>query len=96
VQLQDVDVVGAQPAKAVLEATPDSAYREVELIRSVLSSLGADDDLVAPPGQHLAESFLGQPCAVGGAAIEEVDTGVQRSIRRLQRSIIVAGAVHIT
>jgi hypothetical protein len=64
VQLQDFDVVGAQPAKAVLEAAPDSVCREVELIRSVPTGLGADDDLVTPPAQHLAESFLGLPLAV--------------------------------
>jgi hypothetical protein len=51
---------------------------------------------VTPPAQHLAESFLGQPLAVGGAAIEEIDTGIQRSMRRLQRSILVAGAKHVT
>jgi hypothetical protein len=89
VQLQDIDVVGAQPAKALLEAPPNSVRREVELIRSVLAGLSADDDLLTPPAQHLAESPLSQPLAVGGAAIEEIDTGIHRSIHRLQRSIIV-------
>ena len=44
VQLQDVDVIGAEQAKALLEAAPNSIRGEVELFRSIPTGLGADND----------------------------------------------------
>ena len=95
-QLQDVDVIGAQQPEALLKAAPDSLRGEVELPWTVLTGFGADDDLVAASAQHFPQSPLGQPRAIGRAAVEEVDPGVQSSVRRLQRSVLVVDAEHVT
>ena len=82
VDLVEVDVVGAQPAQAVLALGHDPAPR-VALRVGVLAHgavhLGGQDDLVPLDlGQRLADDLLGLAERVDVGGVDEVDPRVER------------------
>ena len=82
VDLVEVDVIGFQPAQALLAGVDDEIAVEllgalpVTVTRGrvvdVVTELGGDDDVVAPVAQDLGENLLAVAVAVGVGGIEEI------------------------
>ena len=92
----EVDVVGAQPAQAVLDLLDDVAARQPGgRVEATFTGLGRDHHVVAPTGERAAEDLLGG-FAFGGwrrarsvegrrrsvdvGGVEEVDAEIERRV----------------
>src|SRR5687767_10023825 len=87
----DVDVIGLQPAEALLDFDADRAGAQVALDRVPVPrepiaslvvappqpALGRDDDLVAPSADRLADQFFAMTEAVDGRGIDDVDPAIE-------------------
>jgi hypothetical protein len=80
VHLVEVDVVGAQPAEAVLDG-PDDPPAGVALLVGVLAhgpvELGGEHYVVAPTGEGLPDDLLGLTGRVDVRGVDEVDAGIE-------------------
>jgi hypothetical protein len=84
VDLVEVDPVGAQPPKAILDLLDDPATRVSELVGIVAHrpvDLGCQHDVVAlAAGQRLANDLFGPTTRVDISGVDEVDSRVQRPV----------------
>jgi len=81
VQLVEVDVVGPQPPKRVLDGGDDPAPRGPLVVRALpdrAAELGGEHDVVPAALQRLADHLLGVAVGVGG--VDDVDARVDRLV----------------
>ena len=83
VQLEDVDVVRAQPPKAGLNGANQMKSGRAHIIgpfAAAKAGLRGDEHPVAAPGDGFAENFFGQSTRVDVRAVEHVETGVETDV----------------
>ncbi len=85
-QLPEVEVIGLQQTKALLE----QAQRAVPC---AVVRLGGQEHLVTPGRHDLADVGLRDPTAVGGGRIDVVHAEVERSIDDGDRFVVSAGSL---
>ena len=94
VQQQEVEVVGAQPARLrSVEATIAAAEKSGGLVPGLVAGLGRQHDLVADAAQRLADQLLAMAVAVGRRRVEEGDSAVMRAGEGRERRAVVGIAV---
>ena len=92
----EVDVVGVQPAQAVLDLLDDvSARQPGGRVEATFSALGRDHHVLASTGERAAEDLLGgftfgrrrharpvegRRCSVDVGGVEEVDAEIERRV----------------
>ena len=84
VDLVEIDVIGAEPAQAVVDGVQDVLARQAALVRVVahrVEDLGGDDDAVARGEvlQRAPSDFFAHADGVHVGGVEEVDAGFQRA-----------------
>jgi hypothetical protein len=83
VQLEEIDIVGAEPAQAALDRTQQMVTRGADIVRPLAGAegrLGRDDDAVAAAGDGLAQDLLGQAVGVDVGAVEHGEAGLEADI----------------
>ena len=83
VHLVQVDVVGLQPAQAVLDLADDPAARvaaHVGILAHLAVRLGGQHHVVPAAAQGLADDLLRLPRRVHVRGVDEVDAAVQRGV----------------
>ena len=100
VGLVEVDVVGVEPAQAVLDLPHDPAAGRPAVVRVLAHrrhELGGQHDLVAPALERLADDLLRLAAGVHVGGVDEVDAAVERGVDDLDAVVVVAvapGAEH--
>ena len=104
VYLVEVDPVGFQTFERALDLFDDPAPRVAGFIwippaplahRAV--ELGREHDIVAAPGERLADDLLGLALRVDVGGVHEVDSGVERRVDDPDRVVVIGvapGAEH--
>ena len=96
VDLVQVDVVGAEPAQAVVALGDDPAPRVplgVGVLPHLPVHLGGEHDLVPlGPGQGLAHDLLGLAERVDVGGVDEIDPGVERGMDDPDGFVVIRGA----
>ena len=89
VRLEQVDVIGAQPAQTGLEVAADRLRAQVHVVVAVVAAqraaLREDVDVVAAAADRLADELLGAAPAVEGSRVDPVDAHVERRADRCDR-----------
>ncbi|MCY1508739.1 hypothetical protein D9M68_430590 [compost metagenome] len=94
-QLQEVDVIGAEPLEGVVDAFDQARSRRAGIIRPVAHrqrDLGRNQHGIAPSLDRGAEHALGGAVRVDVGRVEEVDAGFQRNVDQSSRFGCVAVA----
>ena len=100
VGLVEVDVVGVEPAQAVLHLAHDPAAGRPAVVRVLAHrrhELGGQHHLVAPALQRLADDLLRLAAGVHVGGVDEVDAAVEGGVDDLDAVVVVAvapGAEH--
>ncbi|MNM76661.1 hypothetical protein D3C81_884910 [compost metagenome] len=79
VQVEDVHIVGSQPAQAVFHLAQDPRARIVRLVRTAahrVAELGGEHPVVAVGNQQAAHHLLGAALAVDIGGVDEIDAVV--------------------
>ena len=95
VGLVQVDVVGVQPAQAVLDLLHDPPPRRTPLVGVVAHGrheLGGQHHAVAPPLERLADDLLGLARRVHVGRVNEVDARIEGGVDDADAVVVVAVA----
>jgi hypothetical protein len=90
--LVEVDPVGLEPPQGVLDLADDPAPRVAELVGVVAHRavhLGREHDVVAAPGERLADDLLRLAARVDVGGVDEVDPGVEGAVDDLDALVVV-------
>ncbi len=83
VQLEEVDVIGAEPAQGRLDRMGQVMAGRADFVRSFAGLEGClrgDEDSVASALDGLAEDFLRQPARIDIGGIEHVEPGLETDV----------------
>ncbi len=95
VQLEEVDVVRAEPPERSLDCGQQVLARGADVVGARPGperALGRQDHLVPPPFDRLAQHRLGLAAAIDVGAVEHVESGVQADVEQPPRFGPVAAA----
>jgi hypothetical protein len=93
--LVEVDPVGAEPPQRPVDRLDDPAAGGAAVVGVVVerqSDLGREHDVVAPPGQCLADDLLGFAGRVDVRGVDEVDPGLERAVDDPDRGVVIGVA----
>ena len=83
VQLQQVDIVGAEPPQRVVHRLDQARARGADIVRPVAHrqrGLGRDQHRVAPALDRLAEHLFRRAVRIDVGGVEEVDAGFEADV----------------
>jgi len=83
VQLQEIDIVRAEPAQRVLDTLDQSRARRARIVRPLAhrqAGLGRDDHLIAPALDRRTQHLLRSAVRINIGGIEQIDPGFQADI----------------
>jgi hypothetical protein len=92
VQVEEVDVVGAEPAQAGLESEPQPLRRQGRVAVGVTeehAALGGEGDLVASTGKQLREDAFGLAARVSVGGVDVGDAGIECRVEQSARPVEV-------
>jgi hypothetical protein len=88
VQLEEIDVIGAQPAEAGVNRAQQLESRRSDVVwtRTVPETgLRGNQHPIAPPGDRLAQNLLRQPVGIRIRAVEHRQPGVKANVHEARR-----------
>ena len=94
-QLEEIDVVGAETAKAGVDGASQREAGRPDVVRTgpvAEAGLGRDEDALAAAGDGLAENLLGQAVGINIGAVEHVEPGVETDVEQTCRLGSASGA----
>ena len=86
--LIEVDIVGPQPSKALLDLLDNvssGVAGQVWAFRDALGNLGRNDRLITPTLQRSSDELFGQPFTIAVGGVDQVDAYVEGTVDDLGR-----------
>ena len=86
VDLQEIDIVAAEPPQTAFKRMPQRLWRQIRLLAEMLDTdLCRQHDVAAAAAESRADQFLAVPVAVGRSGVVKGDTEVEGARQRFAR-----------